>query len=426
MRLLRLSFCANLFLALASASGVTEFYLHDGDTVVFYGDSITNQRLYTVFTETYVLTRFPRLHVTFFHSGYSGDRVSGGLGGSIDQRLEHDVFAYHPTVVTVMLGMNDGEYRAYSPEIFNKYAKGYRHLLKKLKSQLTDVRLTLLEPSAYDDVTRPTAFPGGYNGVLLQFGEFVRNLARKKNAVDADLNEPVTAVLQEANKRSTEAALDLIPDRVHPSPGIHMIMAESLLKAWHAPSVVTRVEIDATAGRLIHAENASIDNLESGESLDWRQTDRALPMPLDKPNDTIRFAVSCSDFNEALNQEVLKISGLGDGLYGLSIDGEFIASFEAGQLAAGINLAKFQTPMYRQAQSVLDLTHRHNHLHNARWRLVEEALTPYGLSNVQPTLDALDKLEAEVIALQRVTAIPKAHRYELTHGGMGSSDSTRP
>lgn len=33
------------------------FDLHDGDRVVFYGDSITDQRLYTTFIETYVITR---------------------------------------------------------------------------------------------------------------------------------------------------------------------------------------------------------------------------------------------------------------------------------------------------------------------------------------------------------------------------------
>src|SRR2546423_1107391 len=36
-----------------------DFYLKDGDRVVFYGDSITDQRLYTAFTESYVITRFP-------------------------------------------------------------------------------------------------------------------------------------------------------------------------------------------------------------------------------------------------------------------------------------------------------------------------------------------------------------------------------
>ena len=36
----------------------SHFSLKDGDRVVFYGDSITDQRLYTTFTETYVVTRF--------------------------------------------------------------------------------------------------------------------------------------------------------------------------------------------------------------------------------------------------------------------------------------------------------------------------------------------------------------------------------
>jgi len=33
-----------------------ELCLKDGDRVVFYGDSITDQRLYTQFTETFVHT----------------------------------------------------------------------------------------------------------------------------------------------------------------------------------------------------------------------------------------------------------------------------------------------------------------------------------------------------------------------------------
>ena len=36
-----------------------DFHLKNGDRVVFFGDSITDQRLYTTFTETFVLTRFP-------------------------------------------------------------------------------------------------------------------------------------------------------------------------------------------------------------------------------------------------------------------------------------------------------------------------------------------------------------------------------
>src|SRR5205809_6270511 len=93
------------------------FALRDCDRVVFYGDSITDQRLYTTFAETYVVTRFPRLDVSFVHSGWGGDRVTGGGGGPIDLRLRRDVFAYKPTVMTIMLGMNDGSYRAFDQAI---------------------------------------------------------------------------------------------------------------------------------------------------------------------------------------------------------------------------------------------------------------------------------------------------------------------
>src|SRR5260370_19380140 len=83
------------------------FQLKPGDRVVFYGDSITDQRLYTTFIETYVLTRFPQLDVQFVHSGWGGDRVTGGGGGPIDLRLRRGVIPYHPTVMTILLRTKD-------------------------------------------------------------------------------------------------------------------------------------------------------------------------------------------------------------------------------------------------------------------------------------------------------------------------------
>src|SRR3989440_12634061 len=126
------------------------FALKDGDRVVFYGDSITDQRLYTAFAETYVLTRFPKLDVSFVHSGWGGDRVTGGGGGPVDLRLRRDVIAYKPTVMTIMLGMNDGSYRAYDPRIFDTYASGYQHIVEAVKTALPGIRLTLIQPSPFD------------------------------------------------------------------------------------------------------------------------------------------------------------------------------------------------------------------------------------------------------------------------------------
>src|SRR5437588_8978255 len=125
-----------LLLLAATALAQGDFYLKDGDRVVFYGDSITDQRLYTTFAETYVITRFPKLDVSFVHSGWGGDRVTGGGGGPIDLRMRRDVFAYKPTVMTIMLGMNDGSYRAFDEKIFDTYAKGYQHIIDSVKEAL--------------------------------------------------------------------------------------------------------------------------------------------------------------------------------------------------------------------------------------------------------------------------------------------------
>src|SRR5712675_2248614 len=129
--------CLVAFIALQARA--ESFALKDGDRVVFYGDSITDQRLYTTFTESYVLTRFPRLKVTFVHSGWGGDRVTGGGGGPIELRLQRDVFPYKPTVMTIMLGMNDGSYRAFNPDIFQRYSSGFESIIQTVKQTLPGI-----------------------------------------------------------------------------------------------------------------------------------------------------------------------------------------------------------------------------------------------------------------------------------------------
>src|ERR1700733_1266282 len=88
--------------------------------------------------------------------------------------------------------------------------------------------------------------------------------------------------------------------------------------------------------------------------------------------------------------------------------------FDARQLAKGINLAILRTPMSRQAQTVLDLTYRHNHLRYARTMMVEYALKEYHPTKLPGAVDAMDALYEEVVSMQRESAIPKPHRYSLS------------
>jgi lysophospholipase L1-like esterase len=178
MNLTRLFTAASTAVVLltSAASAQNGFALKDGDRVVFYGDSITESRQYTNMTETYVLTRFPKLNVRFIGSGWSGDRISGW---GVPERLQRDVLAHNPTVVTAMFGMNDGSYQPLNDARFNDYSQGYQKAVDTLKQGAPGVRITAIQPSPYDDVTRTPNIEGGYNTVLLRFGQYLI----KKNCI---------------------------------------------------------------------------------------------------------------------------------------------------------------------------------------------------------------------------------------------------
>ena len=78
--------------------------------MVLYGDSITEQNYYNQFVELYTVDAVSCNAGEFFGAGVGGDRVTGGGAGPIDQRLARDVFPLEPTVMSIMLGMNDGGY----------------------------------------------------------------------------------------------------------------------------------------------------------------------------------------------------------------------------------------------------------------------------------------------------------------------------
>ncbi|HTM47585.1 MAG TPA: SGNH/GDSL hydrolase family protein [Bryobacteraceae bacterium] len=400
-----------LFVSAARAQG--DFYLKDGDRVVFYGDSITDQRLYTTFTESYVVTRFPKMKVTFVHSGWGGDRVSGGGGGPVELRLERDVFAYNPTVLTIMLGMNDGSYRAFNPDIFERYSAGYESIIRTVKQKLPEVRITAIQPSPYDDVTRPPAFAGGYNAVLVRYGKFLAELASRENLALADLNTPVVAALKKAKTLDRELALKLLPDRVHPGAGGHLLMAGALLRAWQAPALVSSAEIDADSKK-VTAANTEVSVLYTADALTWTQEDAALPMPLDPKDPALALALKASDFNRTLNRQTLAVKGLTRARYVLRIDGEFAGSFSRQDLAEGVDLGAMPTPMAKQALEVHALTLKRAAIHNARWRQVQVPMQDTKAGRLQAALDSLDALEAELVEQQRAAAQPKPRRYELT------------
>src|ERR1700748_1121111 len=53
--------------------------LKDGDTIVFLGDSITHQCLYTQYVEDYFYTRYPKMRLRLHNAGVGGSRAWAAL-----------------------------------------------------------------------------------------------------------------------------------------------------------------------------------------------------------------------------------------------------------------------------------------------------------------------------------------------------------
>ncbi|MGC1423385.1 MAG: GDSL-type esterase/lipase family protein [Terracidiphilus sp.] len=399
------------------------FYLHKGDTVVFYGDSITEQNYYNQWVELYTATRFPWMHVHFYGAGVGGDRVTGGGGGPIDQRLERDVFSEKPTVVTVMLGMNDGGYQATTDEIEQTYVKGYQHLLDSIHDHVPGVRMTLLGPSPYDDVTRPVFFPGGYNAVMQHFAEVDQSLADKYGAAFINLNPPVVAAIKKADAMDPKLAVLLLPDRVHPDPLAHWIMAQALLKGWHAPALVSSVTLDAHAATVTEARNAVASQLDQTDGvLKWSEVEDALPLPLTRSNATTALLMDLTDIDQQLNQETLRVTGLAAGRYTLSIDGDVVDTFSPEALEKGINLADYGTPMFHQAQRVSWLVRDRDETHYIHLRMrVRNA----GMGEQAGKPDVMQAFENSLEDSIYEAALPKPHVFRLTPVATTTTQSTR-
>jgi lysophospholipase L1-like esterase len=309
----------------AQPASIRSLAIKDGDTVVFYGDSITALHLYTRYVEEFALTRYPTMHVRFVNAGVPGDATYGGYAGSMKQRVQRDVTAFHPEMVTVMLGMNDGGYVPMTPQIDSAFRKGYSDLVDTLTRENPKATLTLILPTPYDEITHGTEFPG-YSKTIDAIADDCR---RPRSAEKAHSETPVFLVdfhhrlvdaLGHATTDFPALARLLIPDRIHPGPAAQWIMAAALMKAWHVDPLVSDVDITADHAKVAAAARTKVSDLQKTPvGLRWVQLDEALPLPLDLNDAMTGVLLKVSEI-ENLDIQRMRVRGLAAGSYDLWID----------------------------------------------------------------------------------------------------------
>ena len=400
----------------ATMASAQSFALKDGETVVFYGDSITAQRLYTRAVEEFVLTRYPKMHIRFVNAGVPGDSTTGGYAGTMAERVTRDVEPFEPGMVTVMLGMNDGGWGYGSPDqIENSFKAQYDALLRAIRKAAPGAALTLITSTPYDEVTHGTEFPG-YSKMIGRLAADVSGIADQwhqpggPQTLFADFHRPMVDALERARSHNPQLAPLLIPDRIHPGETGHWIMAAALMKVWRVEPLVSRVDLRATDAALTGSERTAVSDLKKSSSgLEWTQLDEALPLPLDFNNAMTTLLLQISDIGD-IDRQMLRVDGLAPGNYDLKIDGKPIASFSSAELQNGVNLALLKTPMLEQSREIASKEEERAEFDRAQFALSSNVKRIATTGIAGSTLRAAqDDLDAEA----RKELSPKPHHFEL-------------
>jgi lysophospholipase L1-like esterase len=324
--MMRVALLSGLLLAAAGPAAPAEapaggVRLADRETIVFFGDSITEQNLYTAYLETFFLGRFPEKDLAAFNFGWGGDTASGG-----NKRFARDVARVHPTLVFVNFGMNDGGYKAYDEPTYRNYITAQNALADTIRA--AGAREVLFTTSPVDDVLRKDQ--GVYNETLSRMAKGVEQLAAERGLSAIDLLRPMLDVQRRAKEK--DPAFTMIPDTVHPDAVGHLVMAYAALRRIEAPRVVGDVVVD---GATVSAQGARVSGTRGQVEFDL-----TLPfLPFHVPKEA-RRALELVPFQDELNRFRLQVKpGTDHEALALSVDGKTAGVFTRDQLGRGVDLA---------------------------------------------------------------------------------------
>ena len=342
-------------------SPLAKIELTNGDCMVFLGDSITHQCLYTQYVEDYFYTRMPKQRFTFHNAGVGGAQAWDAL-----QRFERDVAAYKPKYVTVLLGMNDGHYQPFDQTTFDRYRKD----MTELVDRITDIGATpvLITPTMFDSRAArqrenqnwpPPATLEFYNSVLSYYGSWLREVALLSGFGFVDMYHPLNHLTWE--RRKTDAGFTMIKDAVHPGPAGQVVMAYSIVSDMGLPRQVSNIRItirkNGKAEPVVKGGTLS-DLAVSDDGLEFTFTANSLPWVL--PEDA-QLGVELTKLGNRMNREALQVHGLPAGRYRLSIDGNVVRRYTAVALARHVELqSNAKTPQHQQAREVATLNKKRN------------------------------------------------------------------
>ena len=333
-----LIFCAALLVARAAPAPAAEPAAHglrDGDYVGIIGDSITEQRQYSVFVENYLLMCQPKGNLRASQFGWGGETAPG-----FASRMANDVLPFGPAVATTCFGMNDGGYSPMDDAKAKRYRDGQTSVVEQLKKSGTRF-IVVGSPGAvdFDTFRNDPAQAEMYNKTLAGLRDIAREVAQQQGVALADVYTPMIEVMKPAKAKYGKGYHVCGADGFHPDRNGHLVMAYAFLKALGCDGDLGTVTVSLAGNKAEAAGGHRVLSFDGGaaevESSRYPFCFFGDPKSPGSTSGIIEFF----PFNEDLNRFRLVVADVPAGKTAAVTWGSQSKTFPAEQLAKGINLA---------------------------------------------------------------------------------------
>lgn len=385
-----------------------EFALHDGDTVVFLGDSITAAQTYGKVIENYTLLRFPERKVRFFNAGKGGDTAQGSL-----KRLEHDVFDQKPTVLIVAFGINDiGWGMKANQQSKQAYLEGIRSIIEQCKKRQIRVFICSAPITSTDPEKSEKDF-------LQSMCDEGMALSRSLGEHSIDVQRSMRDIQRKVWKEASQTTNPKSKPTLHAEDGVHLndygqiAMAYAILKGLGAPAEVSSATLDARKACVLSAHDCEVSELTSTPAeLRFTRRDARLPLNLGLVG---LLSYRWVPIPEELNRYMTTITGLEPGQYEIRVNERPVGKYSSEQLQRGVNLGSATPdawepggPWDAQAAVLRPLT-------DARSDIVLSARSTQWYTPENPNRDAMTSQSRQIVErleeLQKLVANPVGYHF---------------
>jgi lysophospholipase L1-like esterase len=307
--------------------------LQPGDLVAICGDSITEQKIYSVDMADYLLMCQPQKNLSAIQFGWSGERAP-----QFAARMKNDALVFKPTVATTCYGMNDGGYGPTTPGTLDTYRKSMTDVVDTFKAN--GVRFIVVgAPGAVDTFYFKRTTPDIYNKTLADLGQVAKEVAEKEGVGFADVHGAMIDAMAKAKAQNGDDFCVAGNDGIHPPPDGHIIMAYAFLKGLGCDGNIGTITVDMKAGKAEATDGTTVLSYANGavELESTRYPFCFFGDDLKNPGST-RSILPFLPFNQELNRYLLVVKNAP--AKSLKVTwGAQSKAFSADDLAKGVNLA---------------------------------------------------------------------------------------